>query len=283
MTCVQFSIIIPTLNEEDYLPNLLSNLSAQSFKDFEVIVVDGNSEDKTIEVAKSFEKKLFSLRILNSPKRNVSFQRNMGAKTSKANWIIFMDADNRLPNYFLEGVSYRIHLTKPDIFTCWLEIESRVKADEAIARALNIGVELIKIAKNPGAMGAMIGIDKKGFRKIGGFNEKIGFAEDWDFVKRAFDKGLVFKIFRDPKYTYSLRQLERGGKLASFRRLANVYLKFIAGLPIDQVKDYPMGGGFVKTEFNFFDKIRESTKKLSKKPKFLKKIQSLIDSFDNGY
>ena len=52
-----FSIIIPTLNEERNLPNLLKELSEQTFNDFELIVVDGLSDDKTLVKANSFKDK----------------------------------------------------------------------------------------------------------------------------------------------------------------------------------------------------------------------------------
>lgn len=279
----QFTIVVPTLNEEKYLPNLLGDLSSQTLKDFELIIVDGNSEDKTVKLAKGFQRRLKNLKIISTPKRNVSYQRNMGSQKARADWIIFMDADNRLPEYFLEGVSYKIKLTRPELFTCWVKVEGKLKSDEGIARALNIGAELAKAASTPGAVGAMIGITKDGFTKVGGFDEKMGFAEDWDLVKRCFAKGLSFKIFRDPKYTYSLRQLERGGRLRSLRRLANVYLKYLSGVSIDQKKEYPMGGKYTKSEINFFDKLKENLRRLSKKPKFLRQIRSLLESLDNGY
>ena len=53
-----FSIIIPALNEEKYLPLLLSDLAKQTMRDFEVVVVDGKSEVKTVVTAKSFAKSL---------------------------------------------------------------------------------------------------------------------------------------------------------------------------------------------------------------------------------
>ena len=53
-----FSIVIPTLNEEDYLPNLLGDLTKQTKKDFEVIIADGYSKDETKQVVKAFKKKL---------------------------------------------------------------------------------------------------------------------------------------------------------------------------------------------------------------------------------
>jgi glycosyltransferase involved in cell wall biosynthesis len=50
---MQFSIIIPTLNEEVLLPNLLRDLQAQTFRDFEVIVADAGSKDGTVDLAQS--------------------------------------------------------------------------------------------------------------------------------------------------------------------------------------------------------------------------------------
>ena len=77
-----FSIVIPCLNEEKYLPKLLTNLEKQTLKDFEVIVVDGQSEDKTLAKATSFNNRL-KIKTLKADKRNVSFQRNLGAKNAK--------------------------------------------------------------------------------------------------------------------------------------------------------------------------------------------------------
>ena len=50
-----FSIIIPTLNEEKYLPHLLADLAKQTFQDFEVIVIDGQSTDQTVPKTKLFK------------------------------------------------------------------------------------------------------------------------------------------------------------------------------------------------------------------------------------
>ena len=98
-----FSIVIPSLNEEKYLPLLLEDLANQSFTDFEVIHIDAGSVDKTVEKAGEFSQKL-SFKTLVSKKKNVSHQRNMGIEHAVGTWILFMDADNRLPNHFLEAV-----------------------------------------------------------------------------------------------------------------------------------------------------------------------------------
>jgi len=81
-----FTIVIPTLNEENYLPRLLEDLSNQTFpkEQFEVIHVDGDSDDKTVALAKSFNKKI-SIKSIVIKKRNVSTQRNKGAQMHQAN------------------------------------------------------------------------------------------------------------------------------------------------------------------------------------------------------
>lgn len=277
-----FSVVIPTLNEEKYLPNLLFDLSKQTRRDFEVIIVDGHSKDKTVEKVEGFKSQIRNLKIINSKIRNVSHQRNIGVKEASSNWIIFMDADNRLPDYFIEGVSYKIKLKNdPDSFTCFLDVDSNKPEDILIANTLNAGAEIIKLVSKPGAMGAMIGVKKLVFQKVGGFNVDLKYAEDWEFVKKVFDNGFSFEIFRDPKYVYSLRRIRRQGKLGSLRNYARIYTKRLTGQKIDAT-DYPMGGRVNVKEKNFFEKIEAEIKKLSGKPKFLKKIKSILDSLDSG-
>ena len=88
-----FSIIIPTLNEEIHLPVLLESLSAQTFRGFEVIVSDSNSEDATRENALSFSNKVPKLLVITKSERNVGVARNNGAKIAAGDYLIFLDAD----------------------------------------------------------------------------------------------------------------------------------------------------------------------------------------------
>src|SRR3712207_1321738 len=96
------SIIIPTLNEEHYLPPLLESLKSQRGQ-FEVIIVDGNSSDRTREVTEEFRKTFdHPLHVIKLEKPNLSLQRNTGVKNSRYDLLLFLDADVILPPGFIE-------------------------------------------------------------------------------------------------------------------------------------------------------------------------------------
>ena len=87
------SIIIPTLNEEKYLPRLLKSICRQSFTDYEIIVSDGDSADRTKEIAESY-----GCKFIRSGVKGISVQRNVGAKLASGDILVFVDADCILPD-----------------------------------------------------------------------------------------------------------------------------------------------------------------------------------------
>ncbi|PIV12587.1 MAG: teichoic acid biosynthesis protein, partial [Candidatus Nealsonbacteria bacterium CG03_land_8_20_14_0_80_36_12] len=92
------SIIIPTLNEEKYLPSLLEEIKKQNFSDYEIIVADGGSEDKTVKIARNYGCKIVKGGL---PAKG----RNEGAKIAEGDILLFMDADNIfLPENFLKNL-----------------------------------------------------------------------------------------------------------------------------------------------------------------------------------
>ena len=262
-----FSIIIPTLNEARYLPRLLKDLSLQTFTNFEVIIVDGHSEDDTVKKALLFKKSLPSLKIISSTKRHVCTQRNLGATHARSPWLIFMDADNSLPPYFLQGIKYRLEIDPADIATCYLEPDSNISSDKSIALAINIGHELLKNTTRAQIMEAMVITSKNAFSTIGGFDESINLAEGNAFAQGAFKHNLVYKTYKDPTYTYSFRRFRKFGILGIVGPLAQNEIAKLFDIPLSDKRIselYPMRGG------NFFDLP------LSKRNKFATSIQKLI-------
>lgn len=281
---IKFSIIIPSLNEEKYLPKLLGDLAKQTLTDFEVIVVDGFSDDETVNRISEFKNKLNSLEIINSEKRNVSYQRNLGAKKAKNEWLIFMDADNRLPDYFFDGIKYRVLKEKPQLFTTHCLPDSNKKGDKVLTDIMNLGSELNNFMEEPTLKGSMVGVRKKIFAKYGGFDETILFAEDKEYVKRLHGKGIKLKVFRDPRYVLSLRHYRRDGLLKYSGKITKLNFKNFAKLSIDQPSEYPMGGA-VQGKRNSYDLITlfKSLKTAAKKPKILRNIKRYLNTLESEY
>lgn len=239
-----FSIIIPTLNEEGYLPTLLEDLSKQTFTNFEVIHIDANSEDDTVKKAKSFSKKL-SITSLISKKRNVSFQRNFGAKKANADWLIFMDADNKLPNYFLEGVKYQLSKNpEVSVFTTWAQIDYDSAMTNAIEQVINLSLEMYKRIKKPVAFGALLGCKRSVFDDVT-FNERQKVFEDGLFVNEAVAAGHHFAVFREPRFVLSVRRIQQENTLKALQTIAAIQIKYLTGGDFSNYEGYPMEGGAI--------------------------------------
>lgn len=109
------SIVIITLNEEKRIGRLLDDLSKQSHQQFEVIVVDSNSEDNTCEVARGFEQALPSLTVHKMSERGTSLGRNTGEQIAKHERLLFLDADVRLSPTFLTNALYELDNRKLEV------------------------------------------------------------------------------------------------------------------------------------------------------------------------
>lgn len=96
----RFSIIIPAFNAERYIERCLNSLSRQTFCDFEVIVVNDGSVDKTARIVQGFKEKNMALTIQLYSQANsgVSPARNYGLSKASGEWVVFLDADDELPN-----------------------------------------------------------------------------------------------------------------------------------------------------------------------------------------
>jgi glycosyltransferase involved in cell wall biosynthesis len=213
---MQFSIVIPTLNEEKYVYTLLDCLTHQTYKEFEVIVIDGNSEDKTKEIVSRYLKEL-DLTLIDSPKRGVSFQRNYAASKAKNPRLIFFDADVMIEPDFLEKINKfletRLATNRPaDMLTAWNIPISDKRVDLFMYWFFNhIYMEMMKNYK-PGAVGTFICVDKKAFDSVNGFSEKVWPGEDFDLIKRLFCKGYKYSLLKDPKVYFSVRRLNKEGR-----------------------------------------------------------------------
>ena len=243
MTDPYFSVIIPTLNEEKYLPKLIDALSEQTYKDFEAILVDGQSDDKTVEVFKKLGGKLPAVQVLVSEKRNVAFQRNWGAKNSKAKYLIFFDADVNVNKTFLEEIHLAAIKRNFSLATTWIKPDSKKEIDQVMFVLSNLGLEIAKIINKPFTGGYNTIIERKVFLKLKGYREDLVMSEDHDLAIRAYKKGIETVILPEPKVTFSLRRYRAEGTLTVLRKYAKASIYMLLKGPIThKLFEYEMGG-----------------------------------------
>ena len=106
----KISIIIPTINEANNLPLLLSDLSSIQ-KEGEIIIVDSGSEDKTIDIAN-----IYGAKICISKERNRGLQLDIGSKHAKGDWFIFLHADTRLTHDWFRKTNSLLRGNKNSIY-----------------------------------------------------------------------------------------------------------------------------------------------------------------------
>lgn len=222
MKILDLSIVIPTLNEEEYIGQLLDSIATQSNMPREIVVVDAKSKDKTEKEARRRQKKLPQLRFYNSP-QGVSKQRNFGAKKTTSPHLLFLDADTMLlHNKTLEMYNKELTEKKPDIASAFNYPLSDHWKDIYYFRAMNI---LFRSAKPvwPMTLGTNFYIKRELFIKVGGFDENIRTGEDMELMQRVIRKGGEFRFLRKPKVYTSVRRLEKEGHVKFTLKMAKSF------------------------------------------------------------
>ncbi len=134
------SIVVPVYNVGKYLAPSIESVLAQSFDDFELLLVDDGSTDGSAEVCDTYAAKSSKIRVIHQPNQGVSVARNSGIEAAQGEWIIFLDGDDQLCDEALSRVA-EIGLD-PTIDTYLLNAkeemgEGRVRYYQPIAKALD--------------------------------------------------------------------------------------------------------------------------------------------------
>ncbi len=198
------SIIIPAWNEEKYLPKLLQCIKKQSYKNYEIIVADAKSTDKTRQIAKKY-----GCRIVKGGVPAVG--RNNGAKVAKGDILLFLDADCLIEKDFLENALNDIKKRELDVAGSYLYPSSNRLIDNFFLNFFNLWIFITQLSY-ANAAGSGIFCKKWMHKKINGFDEAIKLSEDMDYVKRCGKQG-KFRIIKNSKVVYSMRRFEKEGRI----------------------------------------------------------------------
>lgn len=204
---MKLSIVIPTKNEEALLPTLFGTIKSQTFRDFEVIVADANSTDRTREVAAAFGAKVVDGGMPGPG-------RNRGADVAIGDILLFVDADVQFPNEnYLQGVIDEFETREVDVATCRLKPMTK-RLDDKFGHALFNQYTKATERIRAHAAGSCIISRKSVHDTIKGFDERVMFAEDQEYVNRAHKQGFRFRLLESHPMLVSVRRLNKDGRLA---------------------------------------------------------------------
>jgi glycosyltransferase involved in cell wall biosynthesis len=199
----ELTIVIPAKNEVKMLPKLLKSLCRQDYEGMaqtRVIVADAGSTDGTVEVALSFCDRL-NVEVI--PGGLPSVGRNAGARLATTRFVLFLDADVELPEpTLLRRALWK--MTRRDLHLATTNIACRHGGflDDALYAGNNL-VQRMSSFVIPFATGMFMLFDREAFWRLGGFNERALFAEDYLLSKGV--ERLRFRIVRGKVLTTNRR------------------------------------------------------------------------------
>ena len=114
-TTPKVSIIVPVYNAEKYISRLIDSVLAQTFADYELLLLNDGSKDSTVDVIKKYTEKYDNILLINKENTGVSDTRNVGLNTAKGKYITFIDADDFIDSDMLQKMVYEIEKNDADI------------------------------------------------------------------------------------------------------------------------------------------------------------------------
>lgn len=231
---MKLSIIIPTFNEEYYLPPLLESIQRQDFEDYEIVVADARSEDQTREIAKKWGCKVVDGGL-------PATGRNRGAEAAQGDYLLFLDSDVILTRDYLESSIDEFQERELGIAITQIAPLSDSFLNKITHDFANFFMKRVENIKPHGAGCYGIITTRKLHEEVDGFDEDLDFGEDTDYIERI---GAVsqFKVLRNPKLLVSTRRLqEEGLRNVAFKYAKSTFYQFRGKQISAQDLDYSFG------------------------------------------
>ncbi len=189
---MRISIIVPAFNEEKLLGASLAeiNNAAAAFTrlhwEFELVVCDNNSTDRTGDIARAAGAK-----VVFEPVNQIARARNAGAAATTGDWLIFVDADSHPSAELFADVAEQIRSGKCLAGGATIRLDEKLFAAEMITRLWNGISRVLRLMA-----GSFIFVDAAAFRAVGGFSNELFAGEELDLSKRlkTFARGTGRKL-----------------------------------------------------------------------------------------
>ena len=212
------SVVIPCYNHGQFLPETLDSLEAQTFTDYEVLVVnDGSTDATTVALLNSLDPD--KARVLHTENRGVAAARNLGISEARGEYILPLDADDLIaPEYMQRAVG--VLDAGPEVGIVYGERvlfgekEGSYPLPEYDCRAI-----LVDNCIYPAAF-----FRKCDWEAVGGYNEKMVHGwEDWDFWIALTSLGKQVVKITEPLFYYRVRSTSRDHSLDFRQKLISMF------------------------------------------------------------
>ena len=202
---MEFSLIVPTYQEEGCIERCLKSITQQDYKreEYEIIVSDAHSTDSTVEIAGKYAD-----RIINDDRRGIAYGRNAGAKNACADILVFVDADATLSADFLFQCHKIFKNSEVVGMTGIAEPSDGGIMPQFIYRGTYLMVRIFDFFGLSLFPGICVAYRREAFKMLGGFREDFGIVEDLDLSRRMSRLGRC-AINKNAHAFVSTRRLEK--------------------------------------------------------------------------
>ena len=211
------SIILPCRNEEKYIERCIQSLIANQLDDYslEIIVVDGMSTDKTVEIVKNYTEQFSFIKLLQNPQKTVPYAMNLGIAYAKGEFIVRVDAHASFPqNYVSTLVTNLITLDADNVGAIWkTDVLTKNKKTLAIKEVLSnrfgVGNALFRVGieKVTQVDTVPFGCYKKSvFDEYGLYNTRLTRNQDIELNKRIIRGGGKIYLLPNLECVYYARE-----------------------------------------------------------------------------
>lgn len=209
---ISYSFIVPVYNRPNEVQELLESLSVQTVKEFEVVIVEDGSMEKSDKIVEAFSDRL-NISYYFKPNSGPGDSRNFGMKRAKGNYFLILDSDCILPPEYMEEVKKSLDQNYAD---CFGGVDAALDSFSNIQKAINFA--MTSVLTTGGVRGASeklgkfqprsfnMGISKKAFEASEGFSE-IHPGEDPDLSIRLWKMGFETRLFQNV-YVYHKRRID---------------------------------------------------------------------------
>jgi len=208
------TLVIPTFNEQYYIKKVITSILSQDydFNNIEVIFIDGNSKDSTVDIINGeLKDRKIDYKIIINQDRITPKSVNMGIKAAKYDIIMRLDAHSEYPSTYISKCIYYLNKTGADNVGCLLFTKGEGIIGQAIASVVStkfgVGNSSFRVGAKSGYVDTVpYGTFRKSlFEKIGYFNEELLRTEDNEFNYRIRKNGGKVYLFNDIQVIYHPR------------------------------------------------------------------------------